>query len=198
MTKIKICGLTRPQDIEAVNAARPDFAGFVFAEKSRRRVTPAQAAALRRALRFGIVPVGVFANQPVREILRLLSAGTIAVAQLHGQEPEETVRQIQQAGFPVIRAFHVQSAADAAQALESTADVLLLDSGSGSGRTFDWNLIPDIRRPWFLAGGLCAENAAEAVRQVRPWGADVSSGVETDGVKDAAKIAELIRRIRNV
>ncbi|WOC32404.1 MULTISPECIES: phosphoribosylanthranilate isomerase [Caproicibacterium] len=198
MTKIKICGLTRPQDIEAVNAARPDFAGFVFAEKSRRRVTPAQAAALRRALRFGIVPVGVFANQPVQEILSMLSAGTIAVAQLHGQEPEEMVRQIQQAGFPVIRAFRVQSAADAARALNSTADVLLLDSGSGSGRTFDWNLIPDIRRPWFLAGGLCAENAAEAVRQVRPWGADVSSGVETDGVKDAAKIAELIRRIRNV
>lgn len=198
MTKIKICGLTRMADIAAVNAAKPDYIGFVFAE-SRRRVVPEQAAELRAALSPGIVPVGVFVNQPVAEILRLLRVGTISIAQLHGQEPDADIRQIQRAGFPVIRAFRVQNAADTARALQSPADFLLLDSGSGgTGQVFDWSLLPKIDRPWFLAGGLSPENVVEAAKTLHPWGMDVSSGAETDGKKDLAKIEAIIRRIRNV
>lgn len=197
MTKIKICGLTRPQDIAAVNAAKPDYIGFVFAP-SRRRVTPKQAAELRAKLLPDILPVGVFVNQPAEEILSLLVAGIISIAQLHGQESDAEIRQIQQAGFPVIRAFCVQSAADIAQALKSPADYLLLDSGSGMGRPFDWRLVPKIERPWFLAGGLLPENVEEAAQTLLPWGMDVSSGVETDGKKDSVKIDTIIRRIRNV
>ena len=198
MTKIKICGLTRMADIAAVNAAKPDYIGFVFAE-SRRRVVPEQAAELRAALSLEIVPVGVFVNQPVAEILRLLRVGTISIAQLHGQEPDADIRQIQRAGFPVIRAFRVQNAADAARALQSPADILLLDSGrGGTGQVFDWSLVPKIDRPWFLAGGLSPENVVEAAKTLHPWGMDVSSGAETDGKKDSAKIEAIIRRIRNV
>lgn len=198
MTKIKICGLTRMADIAAVNAAKPDYIGFVFTE-SRRRVVPEQAAALRAVLSPGIVPVGVFVNQPAAEILRLLRAGIISIAQLHGQESDADIRQIQRAGFPVIRAFRVQNAADAARALQSPADILLLDSGSGgTGQVFDWSLVPKIDRPWFLAGGLSPENVAQAAKTLHPWGMDVSSGAETDGKKDLAKIEAIIRRIRNV
>ncbi len=198
MTKIKICGLTRMADIAAVNAAKPDYIGFVFTE-SRRRVAPEQAAALRAVLSPGIVPVGVFVNQPAAEILRLLRAGIISIAQLHGQESDADIRQIQRAGFPVIRAFRVQNAADAARALQSPADILLLDSGSGgTGQVFDWSLVPKIDRPWFLAGGLSPENVESAAKTLHPWGMDVSSGAETDGKKDLAKIEAIIRRIRNV
>lgn len=198
MTKIKICGLTRMADIAAVNAAKPDYIGFVFAE-SRHRVVPEQAAELRAALSLEIVPVGVFVNQPVAEILRLLRVGTISIAQLHGQESDADIRQIQKAGFPVIRAFRVQSPADITRALQSLADFLLLDSGSGgTGQVFDWNLVPKIDRPWFLAGGLSPENVAQAAKTLHPWGMDVSSGAETDEKKDLAKIEAIIRRIRNV
>ncbi|WP_404352382.1 phosphoribosylanthranilate isomerase [Caproicibacterium sp. XB2] len=196
MTKIKVCGLTRMQDIQTVNEAEPDYVGFVFAE-SRRRVTPQQAAELRAALAPEILPVGVFVNSAVAEILALLQSGTITIAQLHGQEPAESVRQIQQAGFPVIQAFRVQSTADIARAEASPADFLLLDSGGGTGTAFDWSLVPPIDRPWFLAGGLTPENVQEAVRKLHPWGMDVSSGVETDGKKDRNKIFTIIRRIRN-
>lgn len=196
MTRIKICGLTRKQDIEAVNEARPDYAGFVFAE-SRRRVTPRQAADLRAALAPEILPVGVFVDSAVTEILAQLRSGTIAIAQLHGQEPAENVKQIQQAGFPVIQAFRIRDAADIVRAQASPADFLLLDSGGGTGTEFDWNLVPPITRPWFLAGGLTLENVQGAIQKLHPWGIDVSSGVETDGTKDRNKILTMVRRIRN-
>ncbi|MCH3973081.1 MAG: phosphoribosylanthranilate isomerase [Oscillospiraceae bacterium] len=196
MTRIKICGLSRMEDIAAVNAARPEYAGFVFAE-SRRQVTPQQAARLRGALAPGIIPIGVFVNAQKESVLRLFLAGTIAAAQLHGSEEESDIRFLQQAGVPVIRAFRVKSAQDALHALQSPADCLLLDSGSGTGKTFDWSVLPPIARPWFLAGGLTPENVCHAVQTLHPWGVDVSSGVETDGKKDSVKIDTIIRRVRN-
>ena len=196
MTRIKICGLTRKQDVEAVNEARPDYIGFVFAE-SRRRVTPRQAADLRAALVPEIRPVGVFVDSTVAEILAQLRSGTVAIAQLHGQESAENVQQIQRAGFPVIQAFRIRDAADIIRAQASPADFLLLDSGGGTGTAFDWNLVPPITRPWFLAGGLAPENIQKAIQMLHPWGVDVSSGVETDGTKDRNKILTMVRRIRN-
>lgn len=198
MTKIKICGLFRDADIDAVNTARPDYIGFVFAP-SRRQVTPAQARAMRRRLDPAIVPVGVFVNAPIELITNLYREGTIAMAQLHGQEDEETIRHLKQvAGLPVIKAVRVAAATDILSALPTAADYLLLDNGpGGTGQTFDWRLIPPLEKPCFLAGGIGEHNVAAALAlPLKPYCIDVSSGAETDGCKDPAKILRLVRRVR--
>ncbi|MDO5425222.1 MAG: phosphoribosylanthranilate isomerase [Eubacteriales bacterium] len=202
MTKIKICGLSRTCDIVYANQCRPDYIGFVFA-KSRRQVSEEQARAFREMLEPGIVPVGVFVNAPTDEIIRLLQKNVIEIAQLHGQESPEEIREIQQvSGKPVIKAFSVKTKADIEQAAKSPADYLLFDYGAGgTGKSFDWSLFQEtkdcLEKPFFLAGGIRTENMEEAVNAVRPFAVDVSSGAETDGVKDPAKMFELVRRIRN-
>lgn len=197
-TRIKLCGLTRPEDIRAANAAGADYIGFVFAEKSRRFVSPAAAARLRALLAPGIQAVGVFVNAPVEQVAGLLAAGTIDMAQLHGSEDEDYLAALRQCtGKPILRAFRVDSPADVARAVRSQADFLLLDNGpGGTGRRFDWSLVKGVERPFFLAGGLCPENVAEAVRTVRPYAVDVSSGIETGGVKDAARMQAFVRTVR--
>lgn len=196
MTRVKICGLSRPQDVDAVNRAGADYAGFVFAA-SKRQVTPAQAQRLRARLQPGILPVGVFVNAPVQAVLALLEQGCIQIAQLHGDENDDYIMQIQQAGYPVIKAFRIASQLDIARARACAADFLLLDSGAGTGRAFDWGLIQGLSRPWFLAGGLEPANVQQAVQQLHPWAVDVSSGVESGGAKDPRKIEELVWRAHN-
>jgi phosphoribosylanthranilate isomerase len=214
--KIKICGLFREQDIEYVNEAIPDYVGFVFAQ-SRRRVTAEEAEALKRRLDPRIQAVGVFRDAAPEEPVRLLRAGVIDIAQLHGDEDEEYVVSLKaEAGKPVIKAIRVDKAEDIAAAQSNPADFLLLDHGTGgTGKTFDWSLIgsigygPDaIRKPFFLAGGIYAGNLEQAMKTgvpssakpyaARPYAIDVSSGAETGGVKDRDKILELVRRVRNV
>lgn len=139
-TKVKICGLSRTEDIFYVNEACPDYVGFVFA-KSRRQVEPSQAAALRRLLRREICPVGVFVNQKPEEILRLLRDGTIEAVQLHGQETEEQIRLIrQESGKKVIKAVRITDGRQLDAWKESSADYLLLDGGCGDGKVFDWSV----------------------------------------------------------
>ena len=201
MTKIKICGLRRPQDIEAVNAARPDFAGFVVeVPGSRRSVDKRELRELAGRLEEGILSVGVFVNAPPELVAELLEEGTLDLAQLHGQEDEIYMAELRRlTEKPLIQAFSIQTGQDAEQALESRADYLLLDRGrGGTGQTFDWSLLPEINRPFFLAGGLGEENLERAIRQVRPWAVDLSSSLETDGQKDPEKIrraVELVRRL---
>ena len=199
MIRIKICGLSRACDIEAANRCRPDYAGFVFA-KSRRQVTPREAAELRRLLDPGILPVGVFVNAPVSQMERLVKDGVIDAIQLHEQEEEDVIRTLQRdLGCPVIKAFSVRSALDLQRAAGSCADYVLLDYGAGgTGHSFDWRLLEEtpLNRPWFLAGGISPENALEAA-QTGAWALDVSSGVETDGKKDPEKMSGIVRRIRN-
>lgn len=201
MTKIKICGLRRPQDIEAVNAARPDFAGFVVeVPGSRRSVDKRELRELAGRLEEGILSVGVFVNAPPELVAELLKEGTLDLAQLHGQEDEIYMAELRRlTEKPLIQAFSIQTGQDAEQALESRADYLLLDQGrGGTGQTFDWSLLPEINRPFFLAGGLGEENLERAIRQVRPWAVDLSSSLETDGQKDPEKIlraVELVRRL---
>ena len=201
MTKIKICGLRRPQDIEAVNAARPDFAGFVVeVPGSRRSVDKRELRELAGRLEEGILSVGVFVNAPPELVAELLEEGTLDLAQLHGQEDEIYMAELRRlTEKPLIQAFSIQTGQDAEQALESRADYLLLDQGrGGTGQTFDWSLLPEINRPFFLAGGLGEENLERAIRQVRPWAVDLSSSLETDGQKDPEKIlraVELVRRL---
>ena len=198
MTKIKICGLSRQSDIDTVNIEKPDYIGFVFAE-SRRKVTPEQAATLRKTLSPDIVPVGVFVNETIDNILLLINSGVIEIAQLHGSEDETYIKKLkQQTSKPVIKAISVENKGDVQKWASTSADYLLLDyKGGGTGQTFDWDLIGETTKPYFLAGGLDPENITEAINKTSPFAVDVSSGVETNGVKDPEKIKEFIRRVRN-
>lgn len=198
MTKLKLCGLVRICDIEAVNRLNPEYIGFVFAKKSRRYVDPAQARELRARLDKGISPVGVFVNESPEAIADLVRSGIIDVVQLHGSEDEDFLRKLRElVSCPIIKAFSVKTPQDVRIACESSADLILLDSGGGgTGTVFDWDLLEPIRRSWFLAGGLSPENAADAIRRLAPYGVDVSSGIETDGVKDIQKMNDFVRAVR--
>ena len=195
MTRIKLCGLTRPEDIEAANALMPEYIGFVFAKKSRRYVDPDRAAALRALLAPGIRAVGVFVREAPEEVAELLDRGIIDVAQLHGGEDDGDIARLRAlTDRPIIHAFRIDGPADVARALSSPADAILLDSGAGgTGTAFDWSLLREIRRPWFLAGGLGPENVRSAVARLGPWAVDVSSGIETGGAKDPAKMAAFVK-----
>lgn len=196
MTTVKICGLTRIEDIACVNEEMPEYIGFVFA-KSRRQVTKEQARQLRHLLDSNIQAVGVFVNPIIEDVIELLNQGIIDMAQLHGQEPEEMVIQIKEATKkPVIKAVSVQTREDILKWCDSKADYLLLDQGSGgTGETFSWDLIGDISKPYFIAGGLDLSNVKEA-KQYGAYGLDVSSGVETEGKKEALKIKTFIKLVR--
>lgn len=197
MTKIKLCGLSRLCDIEAANELKPDYIGFVFAKNSRRAVSPEKAAELKAALSEGIRTIGVFADEPAETVAGLLRSGVIDAAQLHGREDEAFIRRLRAlTDKPIIRAFRIQTAWDAAHAGRCSADLLLLDSGAGTGRLFDWTLIRDIHRPYFLAGGLDAGNVGAAIRQLRPYAVDVSSGIETFGAKDKTKMAAFVAAVK--
>ena len=195
-TKIKICGLKRLEDITYVNEAKPDYCGFIIEfSKSSRNVTGVQLRELTARLDSDIIPVGVFVNAAPERVEELLLNGTIHIAQLHGQEDETYIRRIQKnTGHQVIKAFSVKTAQDIENALKSAADYILLDQGGGgTGQTFDWSLIPEIDRPFFLAGGLGVENLETAVRTIHPYAVDLSSSVETDGLKDRDKLLKAVQ-----
>lgn len=196
--KIKICGLMEEADIACVNELMPEYVGFVFAPGSRRHLTDERAARFRKLLRPGITPVGVFVNEQPGRVAKLLTGGIIEAAQLHGQEDEAYVRRLRRmTSRPIIQAFSVNGPEDIVRAQRSLADFILLDQGAGgSGRAFDWSLAERIDRPWFLAGGLSEENVAAALEKLSPYGVDVSSGVETLGKKDPAKIRAFVERVR--
>ena len=199
MTKIKLCGLTRPEDIEAANALMPDFVGFVFAEKSRRYVSPEIAARLRGRLNPEIQAAGVFVDAPPERVAELLEKGMIQIAQLHGQEDEAYIRALRGLTDRTIwKAFKITAPEDLAAAAASGADLVLLDNGpGGTGEAFDWALLRDFHaRPYVLAGGLNPENAAAAIAALRPFGLDVSSGIETAGRKDPEKMEKFVRAVR--
>ena len=198
MTKIKICGLSRINDIEAVNTAKPEYIGFVFAE-SRRKVTPLQAKELRMKLSPDIIPVGVFVNETIDNIVSIVRSGIIDVIQLHGDETEEYLREIKElTEKPIIKAVSVSKIGDVQKFTDTHADYLLLDNKSGgTGKAFDWDLIGEINRPFFLAGGLNIENINSAITKTNPFAVDISSGVEADGLKDKDKIVSIVRSIRN-
>ena len=197
MTKIKICGLMTPQDAAFVNAVQPDFAGMILSPGFRRTVTRETAAAIREALDTAIPAVGVFVDADPADIAAYVNSGIIQTVQLHGHEDAAYIEKLRQTtDAQIFQAFRIRSAADVQQAEQSAADMILLDSGTGTGRVFDWSLLSDIRRPYLLAGGLHPGNVAEAVAALHPAGVDISSGVETDGRKDFAKIQAFVRAVR--
>ena len=199
MPKIKICGIKRLEDIGIVNKYKPDYIGFVFAE-SKRMVTRDLAYRLKQDLDADIIAVGVFVDSPVEEIVELFEGGIIEMAQLHGSESEQYIQNLKQKTddeLKIINAIEISKETDLSKFDNSQSDYLLFDSGKGSGKTFDWNLIKkDIKKEFFLAGGLSSSNVMEAIEQFNPYAIDLSSSLETDGVKDENKIKEIMELIR--
>ena len=185
MAKLKICGLTCKEDIEAVNGAKPDFAGFIIEVPGRRRsLTAERVKVLVKGLDKEILPVGVFVNAAPELPISLLRDGTLWAAQLHGDEDEDYIEKIQNmTGKPVIKAFSIKTPEDVQRALRSPAD---------------WTLVPPVRRPFFLAGGIGPENLRSAIGTLHPWAVDLSSSLETDGRKDRAKIQQIARMLKQI
>lgn len=201
MPKIKICGLRRGEDISYANELCPDFAGFIMAP-SKRQISCQTAVELKKRLRGDIPAVGVFVNQPVQEMVKCVECGAIDWIQLHGDETEDTIQELKKyVSAPIIKAVRVKSGEDCLRADGLSCDYLLFDTFSekmygGTGHTFSWEIIPSgLRHPYFLAGGIDCGNIDEALR-TGCYAVDVSSGAETEGVKDRAKMEQLIRAVR--
>ena len=194
--KIKICGLFREEDIEYVNEAMPDFVGFVFA-KSHRQVSKETAKNLKNRLNKNIFTVGVFVNENINKIVEICNENIIDFVQLHGDEDDKYINELKKVcNKKIIKAVKVKSGEDIIRWRNSQADWLMFDAGMGGGKTFDWNLLKNFIRPYFLAGGINIENINEALK-LKPYCIDVSSGVETNKVKDKNKILNIVRSIKN-
>ena len=198
MVKVKICGIRRMEDIEIVNRYKPDYIGFVFAD-SKRRVSHDLAYELKLNLDSDIISVGVFVDASLNEILKLFEEGVIEMAQLHGSESEEyilTLKEKTNSELKIIKAIEMSEDVDLLKYNNSRADYLLLDSGKGSGKTFDWSLIEsDLNKEFFLAGGLDISNISDEIKEFDPYAIDLSSSLEVDGFKDESKIKELMEAI---
>lgn len=194
-TGIKICGMRRKEDIEAAGRCRPDYIGFILSEGFRRSVEVSEARRLSELLAPGIKVVGVFVNEPVEAIAG--ACDFLDMVQLHGQEDNSYLERLREVtDRALIQAFRIRESGDLERAMKSSADLILLDSGTGTGRSFEWNLIGEIQRPWILAGGLGPDNIAEAVSRFRPYAVDLSSGAETDGWKDPEKMRLCVEAVR--
>ena len=199
MPKIKICGLRRLKDIEIVNRYKPDYIGFVFAN-SKRQVSHELAIQMKDNLDDNIISVGVFVDAEPDEILTLFNKGIIEIAQLHGDESEDYINNLKEKTnneLKIINAVEMSQDTDLLVHDKSQADYLLLDSGKGSGKTFDWQLIrKDLTKKFFLAGGIDSSNVRQAVEQFNPYAIDLSSSLEIDGYKDENKIKDIMEAIK--
>ena len=197
MTKIKLCGMMRPSDVITAKYLGADYVGFVLTEGFRRSVGMGTCCELKGYLTGSKVQkVGVFVDEPIEDIIKYY-AEMLDIIQLHGSEDDNYVRSLKTLiGKPVIKSFTVTSEADIEKACRSSADYILLDSGKGTGRSFDHSLIKDLSRPYFLAGGLDAQNVGGAVASLHPYAVDASSGIETGGFKDKNKMAAFVEAVR--
>lgn len=218
MIKVKFCGLTRPEDIRIVNKLKPDYIGFVFYEKSKRNVTEEKARELKEKLDDSIKAVGVFVDEDENRIAGIANEKIIDIIQLHGHEDEVYIARLRKlTDAKIIKAFQIKNNltnaekgncisdhsvqektnTDAIKRINaSSADMVLVDSGQGTGKTFDWDVLGKIERPFFLAGGLNTENIESVITGIMPYGIDLSSGIETDGIKDESKMNLIMRAVR--
>ncbi|MBO7610827.1 MAG: tryptophan synthase subunit beta [Elusimicrobia bacterium] len=195
MTKIKICGLFREEDIDFVNEAKPDYIGFVFA-KSHRQVSKETATKLKNKLDKNILSVGVFVNENINKIAEICNENIIDFVQLHGDEDDKYINDLKKVcNKKIIKAIKVKNGEDIIRWRNCQADLLMFDAGMGEGKTFDWSVLKNFIRPYFLAGGINENNIEEALN-LNPFCIDVSSGVETNKVKDKNKILNIVRRIK--
>ena len=192
MTKVKICGLKTPEAVAVAVNSGADYVGFVFAP-SKRQVTLKQAHDLAEGIPKSVKKVGVFVSPSLQELNQAIASVPLDLVQIHGDFDESLLEQV---SVPTIRAFQVSQEV---AIIDGLADFLLFDAPmAGSGQTFDWHLLADkkIKKPFFIAGGLTVENVREAQALFQPYALDVSSGVETDGVKDLTKIRQFIERVK--
>jgi phosphoribosylanthranilate isomerase len=200
MAKIKICGLKRREDIKYVNETKPDYAGFVFAG-TKRKISFEEAAKFKSFLDKDIKAVGVFVNEKIDNVVKLCAENIIDFVQLHGDEDESYIYGLKKrTDKPVIKAVRVK---DKVRDFETNADYVLFDTHTdeeygGSGKIFDRELIKGYKKPFFVAGGINAENIAEIIKELSPYCVDLSSGVETDGLKDFEKIKEIVDIVRKI
>ena len=208
MTRIKICGLTREADIEIVNEYLPDYIGFVFA-KSKRQVNLDTAKKLAMMLHPVIKSVGVFVDSSEQEVSVFARECNLNAVQLHGNEDEKYIvklRGLLPKTMQIIKAIKVKYIDSVNVSMILPCDMLLFDTfcenmAGGSGKSFDWELLSstkDITKPFFLAGGLNSGNIQSAIKEINPYAVDISSGVETDGVKDRVKVCEIIKKVREI
>lgn len=200
--KIKICGLRTLADVQAVNEQLPEYTGFIFDPSRKRYISPEQAEELRRRLDARIRPVGVFVNAGTEEIRRVLEICRLDMVQLHGQETDEEIRRLREeykgrSELCIVKAFRIENEEDVRKAENSAADEILLDHGAGgTGESFDWSLLKNCRRRFFLAGGLTPDNVQLAIEEAKPYAVDVSSSLETEGRKDSQKIRRFVTAVR--
>lgn len=200
MPFIKICGIYRIEDTEYINKYRPDYFGMIIDfKKSHRNVSCDLAKKIRDHISSDIRAVGVFVNDDPAKTEELLNDNIIDIAQLHGDEKEKTIIRLKEnTGKPVWKAFKIRNREDIEKAKASPADLILLDNGYGTGKTFDWSLIENIKRPFALAGGIDIRNMDETIKRIHPYLIDISSGVETDRIKDPVKIREAIEKAHTI
>ena len=200
--KIKLCGMFRDCDIDYANEAKPDYIGFILGfPKSHRNIDAETARRLRSRLDTGIKAVGVVVNSPETSGAEYANCGIIDVIQLHGDEDADFIRRLRElTSAPIIKAAKIRTPEDIGRVQALGADYVLLDNGTGTGEMFDHSLLDgaEIRQPFFLAGGLTPENLRQAAESVRPYCVDLSSGVETDRLKDREKMLEAGRVIREL
>lgn len=217
--KVKMCGISKVETIPAVVEAKPDYMGLVFAP-SKRQVTVDQAKTLVEELhkqytkRYNngaeqsnndeIKTVGVFVNETLENLVTIATEANLDVVQLHGDEDESFIQSLKErTNVEVWKAVQIRSAADAETWIDSSADMLLFDAyhkdeRGGTGEVFDWSCLDEFERPFMLAGGIDSTNVARAIRTVRPYGIDISSGIEIDGVKDDEKIKAFTNVVRTI
>ena len=198
MTKIKLCGLSRPIDIDIANILKVDYVGFVFANNSKRYIDKEKAKLLKKQLNNEIQAVGVFVNEEMSVISEFANDNIIDIIQLHGDEKNEYITNLRKSiNKPIIKAYKIMSGKDIDIANDSIADYILLDAGRGDGKTFNWDLIKNINRDYFLAGGLTIDNVATAIDRLKPYAVDVSSGIETDSYKDKTKMEKFVEIVKS-
>ena len=195
---VKFCGIRRLEDVRAVNKTLPDMAGFILVKGRKRYISPEKVCELRQKLDPSVKVVGVFVDEDIEEVKRLLTDGIIDIAQLHGNESDEYIRELKAStDATVIKAVGIRNAEDVRKAEASPADLVIVDSPEGgTGNTFDWDLLQKIERPYILAGGISIENIEEAAAKLNPYGVDVSSGIETNGFKDEDKMTAFMALIK--
>lgn len=205
MSLVKICGLKRSSDIEFVNKYKPDFIGFILSSGFKRSITPMQAQYLKNLLDKRIKAIGVFVNECIDYILNFCEENIIDIIQLHGDENAEYIARLKEkTNKPIIKAVRVKSQSDIITAEKLPCDYLLLDTYQkgvygGVGEVFNWNIIPkNTNKPFFLAGGLNSNNVAQAITKIKPYAVDLSSGAETNGIKDEKKIKAIIENVRRI
>ena len=198
MTVIKLCGLMDMQAVEAVNALKPDYAGFICSRPFRRYVEPERLKEFRALLCDEVKAVGVFVNEPLSLPVKLFQEGLIDVIQLHGQEDNDYIASLRKeiGTCLIFQAVKIDSIEAVKRAEASLADLVIADGGTGEGKGFDHSLLALLQRDYLLAGGLNPDNVKDAVKRLRPYGVDTSSGIETDRNKDPEKMRAFVQQVR--